>query len=118
MIRFLFPSFPGLPIGVQIVRFETYPLNAMGPIPISSFPFAYGLAFLLPTQLGFSCWFFFLLSRVQLVGAAMMGYTEWGKFPYIQQQGVGACFGLFLIIVWSARHHLRGTWYAAFGMGD
>ena len=113
MIHSLFPSFPGLPIGVQIYHFDTYPLNAMGAIPISSFPFAYGLAFLLPTQLGFSCWFFFLLSRVEMVGAAMLGYAEWGKFPYIQQQGVGACFGLFLAIVWAARGHLRQVWQAA-----
>ena len=113
MIHSLFPTFPGLPIGVQIFRFETYPLNALGAVPISSFPFAYGLAFLLPTQLGFSCWFFFLFSRVEILGAAMQGYTDSGKFPYIQQQGVGACFGLFLTIVWAARRHLGQVWRAA-----
>jgi len=36
-------------------------------------PFAYGLTFLLPTQLGFSCWFFMLFSRLELVVAAMWG---------------------------------------------
>ncbi len=119
LIHALSPSFPGVPIGVQTYAFDTYPWNAAGPIPISSFPFAYGLTFLLPTQLGFSCWFFFLLSRVELVTAAMWGYTEvnpWGRFPYIQQQGVGAILGLFLAVVWTARGHLRRVWRAAWGM--
>jgi hypothetical protein len=113
LIHALAPSFPGVPIGVQYFQAVNYPWNAAGPLPISSFPFAYGLTFLLPTQLGFSCWFFMLLSRVELVGAAMMGYTEWGKFPYVQQQGVGAILGLFLAILYTARGHLAGVWKAA-----
>jgi hypothetical protein len=113
LIHALVPSVPGLPIGVQIYTAQTYPWNAAGPLPISSFPFAYGLAFLLPTQLGFSCWFFMLLSRVEMVGAAMMGYTDWGKFPYVQQQGVGAILGVFLAILWAARSHLAAAWREA-----
>jgi hypothetical protein len=111
----LAPSIPGVPIGVQYYRFETYPWNAAGPLPVSSFPFAYGLTFLLPTQLGFSCWFFFLVSRLELVAAATLGYTEWGKAPYIQQQGVGAILGLFLAVVYAARGELARTWSAAWG---
>lgn len=113
LLHALFPSFPGANIGVTYYDFDTYPWNAAGSLPICTYPFAYGLAFLLPTQLGFSCWFFFLLSRVQLVGAAMQGYTEWGRFPYVQQQGVGACFGLFLAVVWTARGHLKRVWQQA-----
>lgn len=106
----LYPSVPGVPIGVQYFWAQTYPWNAAGPLPISSFPFAYGLTFLLPTQLGFSCWFFMLFSRVELVGAAMMGYTEWGKFPYVQQQGVGAILGVALAVLYAARGHLAMAW--------
>lgn len=113
LIHYLFPSVPGVPIGVQYYSAETYPWNAAGPLPVSSFPFAYGLTFLLPTQLGFSCWFFFLLSRLELVGAAMMGYTEWGKFPYVQQQGVGAIAGLFVAIAYAARGRVAEIWRAA-----
>ncbi len=113
LIHNLAPSVPGVPIGVQYYSAETYPWNAAGPLPVSSFPFAYGLTFLLPTQLGFSCWFFFLMSRVELIGAAMLGYTEWGKFPYVQQQGVGAIAGLFLAIAYAARGHIAEVWRSA-----
>ncbi len=105
----------GVPTGVTNYRAETFPWSAAGAIPVCTYAFAYGLTFLLPTQLGFSCWFFFLLSRLELVGAAMLGYTEWGKFPYLQQQGVGAVFGFFLAIVWAARGHLARVWDAATG---
>lgn len=111
LIHSLYPSVPGLPIGVQYFQAQAYPWNAAGPLPISSFPFAYGLTFLLPTQLGFSCWFFMLFSRVELVGAAMVGYTEWGKFPYIQQQGVGAILGVALAVLYTARGHLARAWH-------
>jgi hypothetical protein len=113
MLHSLFPSLPGTQIGMLYYDFNTYPWSAAGDIPVCTYPFAYGLSFLLPTQLGFSCWFFFLMSRVQLVGAAMRGYTERGRFPYVQQQCVGACIGMFLIILWSARGHLRTVWREA-----
>ncbi|HSV74223.1 MAG TPA: DUF6785 family protein [Chthonomonadales bacterium] len=113
MIHSLAPAFPRVPIGVQYFHAAHYPWNAAGPLPVSSFPFAYGLTFLLPTQLGFSCWFFFLLSRVQLVGAAMMGHTDWGGFPYVQQQGVGAILGFFLAIIYASRNHLASVWRSA-----
>jgi hypothetical protein len=115
LIHVLFPSFPGAPVGVTNYQSALFPWNAAGPIPICTYAFAYGLTFLLPTQLGFSCWFFFLLSRVELVGAALYGYTEWGKFPYIQQQGIGAIAGFFLAIVWAARGHLWRVLDAATG---
>jgi hypothetical protein len=117
MIHSLYPSVPGIPIGVQYFRTEAFPWNAAGPLPISSFTFAYGLTFLLPTQLGFSCWFFMLFSRLELVVAASWGYSEvnpWsGRFPYLPQQGVGAILGLFLATVWAARGHLVRAWQEA-----
>ena len=118
LIHVLAPSVPGVPIGVQYFQAETPPWNAAGPLPISSFPFAYGLTFLLPTQLGFSTWFFMLFSRLELVGAAMWGYKDvnpWGdaSVPYLQQQSVGAILGLFLTVIWAARDHLRAVWRAA-----
>lgn len=76
LLHTLVPSVPGVPIGVQCFQAERYPGNAAGPLPAWSFPFAYGLTFLLPTQLGFSCWFLMLPSRADLVAAAMASHTE------------------------------------------
>ena len=113
MIHSLLPELPSLPIGVQLFKTESFPWSAAGSIPICSFPFAYGLGFLLPTQLGFSVWFFMFFSRAELIGAATMGYTDWGKFPYISQQGVGAIFGMFATILFAAKSHLKLVWQIA-----
>ncbi len=109
MIHSLAPEFPSLPIGVQTFRSEALPWSAAGDIPICSFPFAYGLAFLLPTQLGFSCWFFMFLSRFELIAAATAGYADPGHFPYVAQQGVGAILGMFLTVAFAARRSLIGA---------
>jgi hypothetical protein len=106
LLHTLWPSVPGVPIGVEYYQADDYPWRAAGSIPISSFPFAYGLSFLLPLQIGFSCWFFFLATRVELVIAAMYGHTEWNGFPYVRQQGVGAALGFGLVVLWLARREL------------
>jgi len=114
LLHTLWPVVPGVPIGVQYYQADDYPWRAAGSIPISSFPFAYGLSFLLPLQIGFSVWFFFLATRVELVIAAMYGHTEWNGFPYVRQQGVGAAIGFGLVVLWLARSQLGLAWRAAF----
>lgn len=113
----LFPAVPGVNVGVRYFRASQLPWSAAGPIPVSFFPFAIGLTFLLPTQLGFSCWFFFLLSRAEAVAAAMLGWFQWGGFPYINEQSAGSYIGLCLFSLWAARWHLRRVWRAARGRG-
>jgi hypothetical protein len=115
LLHVLFPSVPGIQTGVTYYHSPIFPWSAAGDIPLCSYAFAYGLTFLLPTQLGFSCWFFFLVSRLELVLAAVAGYTDWGKFPYVQQQGVGAIFGFFLTILYAARSHLVQVWMSVTG---
>jgi hypothetical protein len=116
LLHVLFPSVPASPVGIQYFSADSPPWNAAGPLPIATFPFAYGLTFLLPTQLGFSVWFFMLFSRLELVLSSVMGYRDvnpWGQFPYLQQQSVGAIFGLFMTVVWAARGHLKTVWQSA-----
>lgn len=111
----LWPEVPAINIGVRNYTFKGMPLSAAGAIPISSYPFSYGMAYLLPIQLSFSVWFFFLFARLEMVLSAMMGHTQWRGFPYIQEQGVGAYFGVFLFVLWAARGHLARMWQAAVG---
>jgi hypothetical protein len=53
----------------------------------------------LPLEIGFSCCFFFALSRVEMVAAAMNGYTDAHGIPYIREQGVGAALGFALLVL-------------------
>lgn len=100
------PAVPGVPIGVRYYQAGSRPWSAAGSIPISSFPFAYGLAYLLPLHLAFSCWFFFWLVRVEMVVADALGRFQWSGFPYVQQQGFGAYLAFCAFMFWVARHRI------------
>jgi len=111
----IWPAMPTLNIGVHNYSFKGMPLAAAGAIPLSSYPFSYGMAYLLPIQLAFSVWFFFFFARAEMVFAAMLGHRQWRGFPYIQQQGVGAYIGVAIFVVWAAREHLMRALRAAMG---
>ena len=111
----IWSGLPTLNIGVYNYTFKGMPLSAAGAIPISSYPFSYGMAYLLPLQLAFSVWFFFWLARLEMILTAMTGYTQFRRFPFIQQQGVGAYFGVAAFVLWAARDHLKVVWSAACG---
>lgn len=106
----LWPSVPGIPLAPQYFQFPSPPWNAAGAIPICYYPFAVGMTFLLPTDLAFSCWFFFLFTRLEMVIATAMGFqiTD-SSFPYVQQQGTGAYLGYAAITLYAARHHLAAV---------
>lgn len=122
LIHTLYPAVPGAPIGVRSFRATARPWRAAGNIPISSFPFAYGLAYLLPLHLAFSVWFFFWLIRAEMVLADAMGHYQWRGFPYVQQQGFGAYLAFCAFMFWVARGRiarmLRGGASAAEDAGE
>ena len=62
-----------------------------------------GLAFFLPLDLSFSCWFFFLLRYVERIIGFALGSRY---FPALNDQAAGAWLALFLISVWVTRQHL------------
>ena len=65
----LYPTFPKVPI-VKAFEFREYfverPWNAIAGTEINLYPFVIGLAYFLPTDLAFSCWFFFSLAITNL----------------------------------------------------
>lgn len=115
LVHNVWSGFPTLNIGVYNYTFQGMPLSAAGPIPISSYPFSYGMAYLLPLQLAFSVWFFFWLARLEMILTAMVGFKQFNRFPYIAQQGVGAYFGVAAFVIWAARGHLVEVWRTAIG---
>jgi hypothetical protein len=109
------------------------PWRAMAPFT-SPFTFDFspliiGIAYLLPVEVSFSSWFFFLLTRLQLLITEMAGLTEekgvfvglggeWREwppfFPFFSAQAKGGIFCLAVLSLWTARHRLIGV----FGCDD
>lgn len=96
------------------------PWNAMGGLAISLYPFVVGVAFLLSSETTFSCWFFYLLTKVQRVVGGMLGVSQWGtgslsRFPFEDHQGAGAFLAITLFSLWVGRRYLGRSLAAALG---
>jgi len=118
-LHVLYPSLPYLEwIKLYNVgQFVTAPpWNAIGGTNISLYPFAIGLAFFVPLDLSFSCWFFFVARKLFQVFGAATGLDGPGSagFPYFEQQASGAWIAWGITIVWALRKQFAKAWKMAF----
>ncbi len=101
------------------------PWSAMAP-PTARFvfsvsPLLVGLCYLLSVEVSFSTWFFFLATRLQLLGGHILGrsedhghfvglggqWREWpNTFPHLAAQARGGLLCVALLSLWAARHAL------------
>jgi hypothetical protein len=89
------------------------PWSAIGGTPLSFYPFVIGIAYLIPVDVTFSAWFFFLVTKVErILGAALnidanMTGTPRATFPFLGEQGAGAFLGLTFMSLWLARGYFK-----------
>ena len=114
-LNYLFPDIPALPIkGKTIGQFSSKPWSAMGPIRISFYPFSIGLMFFTPLDLSFSCWFFWLLGRLQLIVTDALG----ARNIYHLEQQTGAWIAFGCIPLWIGRRHYGRILRKVFGIAQ
>ncbi|HLK61349.1 MAG TPA: DUF6785 family protein [Chthonomonadaceae bacterium] len=114
-----YPSFPDVMTEISLNDFfPTMPYNQMGYFHIFLSFAAVGFFYLLPTDLLFSLWFFFLLTKVEEVGAGALGYEPevmpmYGCKLFVGYQIIGCYVVLVGYMLYSARPHLKRVWEAA-----
>jgi hypothetical protein len=108
-INYFYPSMPYLQIKPYHLEqlFTVPPYNNMGMLVTAFYPFVIGIAFLLSTEVSFSCWFFYLLTKVEFIVCNMLGVGGAGSAgrhgvahpPFLGEQAIGAfaAFALFLL---------------------
>ena len=118
------PSFPSIPIGpVTLMKWQKVgPLAGLGEIQLVFWPWLIAVAYLIPKELSFSTWFFWLVRVGMTVAAIAAGATPtrpeaWygSSFPAPYFQGGGAVLALGLWALWIARHHLAHAMKVALG---
>ena len=119
----IYPTMPLIVLNVTLNPFfTTPPLNDMGPLFLYVSFAAIGFFFLLPSELLFSLWFFFLIGKGQEVFARVVGY-ETPNHPhaaahyFLGTQTEGAWVALAFTFAVLARKHLSAVWAAAIGRG-
>jgi len=115
-IAFLAPGVPAIRLSMyHLMTGLVKPWSAIGDLPLYCNPTAIGIAYLMPTDLLFSLWFFYLLGKAQLVISCAMGWDASPGFPFRAQQSLGGYVGIVLMVLWSARRHLRQVWLKTIG---
>lgn len=114
----LFPLLPRIPI-VHIYNIQQFfperPWADMGGGWISFYPFAIGMCFFMPTNLAFSCWFFFFFWKAERVLASYIGIHGMPGFPFVEEQTAGGYYGIALIALWVTRHHFKRVFLILIG---
>jgi hypothetical protein len=120
------PSVPTIPLNpTEIIPWQKVgPLAGLGSISITLWPWLMAIAYLIPKELSFSIWFFWLVRLSLHVAACLAGATpqrpeDWysSSFPAPYYQGAGAVIALTGWVLWTARKHLGGAARAALGRG-
>ncbi|MBM3499178.1 MAG: hypothetical protein FJX74_10965, partial [Armatimonadetes bacterium] len=119
------PSVPQLPVKVQWLQFGPKWNGALTTTGLAFYPFVIGIAFLLPSDLTFSTWFFLLFFRLQRFIFCALGYptpypwqsTGHSQWPAMLEQGIGSYIAVVVFAVWAARKHLAAVWQGMRGLG-
>jgi len=118
----LYPTLPQLSVRHDARNLGEYltvpPWNSAGWIPLPLYPFIIAMGFLLPLDLSFSVWFFYLFRKAQLVLLGIFPAPQYPRMPYFGQQSFGAWFIYCAFALYTARGHLRGVWRRAIGRKD
>ncbi len=108
-----FPILPAIP--TNIVAMQPSPSGwtaGLGEIDLAIIPWMVALAFLIPKELSFSCWFFWIVNRALTVLAVMIGVSGQvpdaysTAFPACFYQGGGVALALLIWVLWGGRRHL------------
>jgi len=113
-LHVLFPSVPGVQVRHDAVNLAEYlttsPWNAVGWLPLPLYPFIIALGYMLPLDMSFSIWFFYIFRKAQdILFGGVWRITD-NLTPVFGMQSFGAWIVYFAFGMWMARGHLRAIW--------
>ncbi|MEK7398157.1 MAG: DUF6785 family protein [Candidatus Poribacteria bacterium] len=119
-LNFLYPSVPRIPIkeeSYDLGRFFTQtPWSAIGSMPIRFYPFLIGLSFLIPLDMTFSTWFFFLFRKWQFFMGSILGWLSVPRYPFLEEQATGSILALCVISLWISRKYFKDVFLRIIGL--
>ena len=121
-LHFMFPNIPGVNLKMYDLQryFTDRPWSGIGWFPISFYPWVIGLGFLIPMDLLFSCWFFYLFWKAQRVIIFAFGLSSRGGayagYQSMIEQSAGAYIGLFFIVILANHRYIIRIFKCSLGL--
>jgi hypothetical protein len=121
-IHELYPTIPNWPyiklydVGQYFTMQPWEAIRTYG-MQTSLYPFAIGLAYFIPLDLAFSCWFSYLLARGYFVfgrATGLDGPSAAQGWPFLKEVSSGAWIGVAAAIIWANRRYLARAFDLAF----
>lgn len=114
-LAFYYPNIPAIGIGLMrehnlLTAATAKPWNAIGWTPYTFYPFVIGLGYFLPVDLSFSCWFFYIFWKLQLVATSALALDAVPDFPYVRHQAFGGYVAILVMLTWTSRGYLKQVW--------
>jgi hypothetical protein len=116
-----YPGIPVVPLGwnaTATLDAAPPPWNALSPMILAWGTVEIGICYLIPMEILFSGWVFYLFRKAMEVYGYSMGWRDLGwdaaGFPFTRSVAAGAWIGLFFVLVWSEREHLGRSLRRAF----
>jgi hypothetical protein len=121
-IAALYPSFPAIPY-MKLFDvgqfFTTQPFEAIRTYGMQTniYPFAIGLAYFIPLDLAFSCWFSYVFARAYFVfgrATGLDGPSAAQGWPFLDEISSGVWIGLAGAILWANSRYIAHAFDLAF----
>ncbi len=109
----LYPAIPEIPLRWSDYRFTEPPLSYTGVWRARLWPTMVGFAYLIPSEVSFSLWFFFLLHKLRLMVLGMFGLRYGANWVGAQLEEAGATVTLVSLFVWLGRGHFGNVFRKA-----
>ncbi|MGQ9454874.1 MAG: DUF6785 family protein [Armatimonadota bacterium] len=114
------PSLPKINVGFEghdlTSTIATKPWSALGWTPYTFYPFVIGIGYLLPTDLIFSCWFFYWFWKAEAVFVSAMGWDTVPTYIYTRNQAWGGLLAIIVTLAWTSRNYLKQVWRKTVGL--
>jgi len=120
----LYPTIPDIPLVWNLIDYApSAPWNQLDWFPLAIYPLMIGLTYLLPREVAFSFWFFFLFYKAEILLCAVNNWqmpgvlAAHGYKQFHALESFGGAVGLVVWVFWTARQYLGGV-FSAFWRGD
>jgi hypothetical protein len=116
-LHYLYPAIPHLQLKYPLgAFFREKPWSGMGGLNLYVYPFAAGLGYIMPLDLSFSLWVFYLLYKAHFVALTAMGVPTGDVWAGDLRAGAWAAIAVMAL--WSGRRHIGGVVRRALGRRD